>query len=479
MAGTSVESVSNAASMLMQNIGNMASQTAGTQNFSDVLGTKTQEVSQPAKQSDHRTRQTDDLTRSEASDETQDTLQTKEPDRAEGIDSVDANEPSSTVDGKDVEELDEDALTKAQEVMVSAALQIVQQITETFAIDADALSELMADAGMELNDLMNPAQLSDLLLELGGAEDSLQLLTDESLYADVQDVMQLQSELIAQVAEELSVEPEALGGILEQLEKLTAQNGTADVQPKMDPSAEPLQDTESTGDDAVGIHASDNDAVSADEVMAQRARESSERGNAEAEEHSASGQSTASSNSQVNTFLQNLRSESFEANLAETQNVSSSWNEQTQNIMNQIMDYMKVNLTNESSELTMQLHPQSLGNLHVQVASKNGVVTANFTAENEMVRAAIETQMVQLKESFAEQGIRVEAIEVTVEPHAFEENLEQGQNGGSADDEKATLQRRTRRINLNALDGEEELDEEDQLTAEMMAANGNTVDFTA
>ena len=58
--------------------------------------------------------------------------------------------------------------------------------------------------------------------------------------------------------------------------------------------------------------------------------------------------------------------------------------------------------------------------------------------------------MVQLKESFAEQGVKVEAIEVTVQTHSFEQNLEQGRGNQSDQESGAGVsRRRTRRINLN------------------------------
>ena len=146
--------------------------------------------------------------------------------------------------------------------------------------------------------------------------------------------------------------------------------------------------------------------------------------------------------------------------------------------MRQIMDYMKVSVKADSSELEMQLHPQSLGTLHIQMASRNGVVTANFIAQNETVKAAL---MVQLKENFAEQGVKVEAIEVTVQTHQFEQNLEQGRgNNSNTANETGAGRKRTRRINLNAAFAEEEPQtEEDRIAADMMSANGNTVDFTA
>ena len=89
--------------------------------------------------------------------------------------------------------------------------------------------------------------------------------------------------------------------------------------------------------------------------------------------------------------------------------------------------------------------------------------------------------MVQLKENFAEQGIKVEAIEVTVQTHPFEQNLEQGRDGnGSREAEAGVGRRRTRRINLNTAFAEDEPQtEEDRIAADIMSANGNTVDFTA
>lgn len=84
--------------------------------------------------------------------------------------------------------------------------------------------------------------------------------------------------------------------------------------------------------------------------------------------------------------------------------------------------------------------------------------------------------MVQLQEQFEEQGIKVEAIEVTVQTHEFEQNLEQGRGRNQQEPEKRN---RTRRINLNDSLVMEAMEEEDALAAEMMAASGSTVDYTA
>ena len=130
----------------------------------------------------------------------------------------------------------------------------------------------------------------------------------------------------------------------------------------------------------------------------------------------------------------------------------------------------------EVTNVEMQLHPASLGTLQVQVASEGGVLTAKFVTQSETVKAALESQMIQLQESFSQQGVRVEAIEVTVQTHQFESNLEQGRGRNQEPQERRG---RVRRLILDGqLTTEEikELNAEELLEARMMEANGNAAE---
>ena len=149
----------------------------------------------------------------------------------------------------------------------------------------------------------------------------------------------------------------------------------------------------------------------------------------------------------------------------------------TERIMEQITESIKLSSTDGISEMEMQLHPASLGTLQVQVTSKGGVLTANFITQNEAVKAALESQMIQLKNQFEEQGVRVEAIEVTVQTHEFERNLDQGR-GNNSQGQEPSRRGRVRRLNLNDPMTAEEPEEEDMLAKDMMEANGNTVDYS-
>ena len=147
-------------------------------------------------------------------------------------------------------------------------------------------------------------------------------------------------------------------------------------------------------------------------------------------------------------------------------------------IYDQVRESVRVNMNEEVTEMEMNLHPASLGNVKVQVASRDGVVTANFITQNETVKAALESQIIQLQEDMNEQGIKVESIEVTLASHAFEENLSEN-NEGSATEEGTRKKRRS--INLNEIDDDADIIVEDdvRIAREMMMHNGTTVDYLA
>ena len=205
----------------------------------------------------------------------------------------------------------------------------------------------------------------------------------------------------------------------------------------------------------------------------------SRRSSSGKEDHTQSGKNgeNPESESPLLTSLQKDQPQNTEVTFEQ---VTSPDFRSSQEIMDQILDYMKIQLKPEMDQLEMQLHPASLGTLKIHLVSKGGEVTAQFQVQNETVKAAVESQIALLKDSMKEQGIKVEAVEVTVESHAFESNLWQGQereNGSSYQGNKKS----PRRINLNALEEgfEEEASDEELLSAQMMKANGGTVDFTA
>ena len=161
------------------------------------------------------------------------------------------------------------------------------------------------------------------------------------------------------------------------------------------------------------------------------------------------------------------------------QDTVTNWMPDPRDIMNQIMDYMKIQIKPDMTNLEMQLHPASLGTVQVQLEASGDAITARFIAQNDAVRATLESQMLELKQQFQEQGVKVESIEVSVQTQTFGQSFEQGRQAQQTPDENRP---RIRRINLNdleAMDSAEMVEDADRIAVEMMNVNGNTVDYMA
>lgn len=378
--------------------------------------------------------------------------------------------PESADEPENLEELSPEDVEKAAEILGTAALELMQQIADAFGITMEQLQEAMDGMGLEQMDILDASQLGALILTLGGAEDTYALITDGELYESYRALMEQLEGVLKESADALEMQPEQLGRLLE--EGFGKEISAAEEQPREMLSVKPEELTgQEAGDEAVT-------PVVPEETVSKEQEATNQNGaQSKGEEKASEGKS--GKEEPVNLFVQNLRTEQFQPNLQQAGNVSqsSSWSAETQKIMDQILDYMKIQLSTDVTSLEMQLHPASLGTLQIQIASKAGVVTANFITQNEAVKAALESQMVQLKEQFEEQGVKVEAIEVTVQTHEFERNLdEQGRGRGGQEPEKKN---RTRRINLNDSLTLEGLEEEEALAADMLAAGGSTVDYTA
>ena len=153
----------------------------------------------------------------------------------------------------------------------------------------------------------------------------------------------------------------------------------------------------------------------------------------------------------------------------------------TVQIMEQIVQQMRVTLSNEVTTMEMQMNPENLGKVYVNISSEEGVVNAQFHATNEVVKEALEAQISTLRESLNQAGVKVDAIEVTIASHEFERNLEQNhQNPEEQMHAQEENTKKRRNLNLDSLDElTGMMTEEEALVAQIMKDNGNSVDFTA
>lgn len=367
---------------------------------------------------------------------------------------------------KKPEELNPEELEQAMEVLETTAVQMVQQIAEEFDMTVEEVQNIMSELGMEQLDVLQQGKLSELLLTVAGVEDAMALLTDGELYRQYQQVLEQLDTLLEQCSDELQMPVDSVEELLDVLPIEVTVEKEVTVE---DDSAENPVITEETDAD------NNMETVTETQNGQQMQNQTENQMKNQTESHADSEDKTQN----VNLLLQNVKNQNFEPQMQQLTGTTLAWDMDTMDIMKQIMDYMKIQVKPDMSHLEMQLHPESLGTLQVNVASKDGAVTAQFVTQNEAVKAVLESQMIQLKESFAEQGVKVDAVEVTVQTHQFEQNLEQGRGRQSADQEKKSKTRRIQLDEVLSMDELDELEEDEQLAAQMMLANGNTVDYTA
>ena len=393
-----------------------------------------------------------------------------------------------TTEAKDVQTQD----TETQETVEKAAEELVGEIADVMDIPLEKVEEAMEVLGLTAVDLFDPANLKQLLLNLADNTDELALVTDETLYGNLQELFQAVNETLGALQEELGLSAEELEALMAQMSAAEKSVEAEEPVLTIPGTEEPEVSVEGMKDYAVSVQKDGGTVqikVTVDDASGEKhvseqvtdtgkpettpvlKKESADTGH-QGEEH-------AAGNNAGSAFLQNLtgRMEEVEAPAERPVYTQPEANQ----IMDQIVGYMKFNIKPETQEMEMQLHPASLGTVHVQIAAKDGAITAQFAAQNETVKAVLETQMIQLKEQFEEQGIKVEAVEVTVANHAYGEQF--GGERDAADQNGENAKKGARRINLNLdeieEEGMEELDDSERIAVEMMQANGNTVDYTA
>lgn len=410
---------------------------------------------------------------------------------------------------------DDADMQKVDQAVEEFAKELQQEVKELLGVDDAQLEAAMKELGLTYQDLMDPVNLANLVMDLTGEEDQLGLLMN----ADFQELMQNVEVLSKNLLQELGMTPQEAAEVFAQLEQNAAQI-TEEVPQQMqevtDTQADVLkvqqtddvqiteQKSQVTGLTETNAAAtesveSDGNVQNVEEPVSQEVRvendqtaSQQEGQQEEAPENSMTTEDDASLLQQNDTTeksiftehtfqqtVQTIRTDNITA--APTTAVPQNVVFNTLDVIRQVSEFTRVMYQGDTTSMEMQLNPENLGKIYVQVTAKEGVVTAHLAVQNEIVKEALENQTIQLRENMNQQGIKVEAVEVTIASHEFERNLEQNQQGNAQDEQREQASKSPRRnISMNQLDEMSGLmSEEEMLVAKIMRDNGNSVDFTA
>lgn len=353
----------------------------------------------------------------------------------------------------------------SDEKLLKAADKVKNLLKDKFGLTDEELEQIMSDMGLGMLDLLESSNITDLVVNIAGVDSAVAIITDSELSESLKGILEYLDKLLANLDKntELSGDIESFEPIGGQKE-LTAEENTA---------GQLAEDTQ-----AVKENTADSDNLSSVEQVIESKltvnNESNDAANT-GKRHDFEGSRHAEHNNVYDTTVGNLSQSIQDAfnmsMMSEVTQVNPS------DVIRQIVDAVKLTNTQNMQSIEIQLNPESLGKINLMVSAKNGVITAEIATQNEQVKRAIESQMTTLKENLESQGIKVDAVEVTVQSHAFEsgQNL-QGNN--SQQEQAAKEAKKALRLDGFSDFSEDELPEE-KPSEKLIVNENSSVEYTA
>lgn len=347
-----------------------------------------------------------------------------------------SNNKAQSVNGADKNELND---------KVNEAVQDVKDtIKDELDVSDEDIAKAMEVLGMTATDLLSVVKVTELVGELTGT-DAITLITDDDMLSRLTSVLDVVNAAQQDIADMSGVNVEDVSDVI------ATANTEADVN-------KDVTDNVVSNNQPAAIEESLSDMLAKKITTDGSAKQ---QNNAGEQNHN-----TETYGSVADNMIQSM-SDSFADIITEdTAYVSEA------DIVNQVIDQIKLTSGKELTSIEVMLNPERLGSVHVTVSAKNGILTAQIAAQNEQVKTALENQMTTLRENFENQGIKVDAVEITVKTHQFEA----GQNFGQNESERKQSERKlNKKLDLSAYD--DEVDDEfsdDELRRKDSIQNGNS-----
>ena len=385
-----------------------------------------------------------------------------------------------------------DKINNNSEEISNVQKDLVHTVAETLDIDDEKVVEAMEMLGMTAFDLLDSQKLAQLVQQIQNVDSPQELL----LNPQFTDLMQKIQDVANDFMDTLEINENQFADLISQMELV--ENETVAEIPQVETPVMP----ERAEKVLVTVDVPDTDDTYLNQM--ERTVENTDTPQTvdvskEAQSYEANEDAGAGSGEQLKQNEPTIQKESrtpeptgeisFSVSEQMPQNVTTVSDVDTQylsidtmDLIEQIAENVKVNISQETTSMQMQLNPENLGKIYLEVSVKAGNIHAELAASDEAVRTALEAQVAELRASLNQAGLKVDSIEVTVASHEFERNLEQGQareeQEGERQQEQASSRRRN--ISMSSLDELSGLmTEEETLAAQMMRDNGNSVDFTA
>lgn len=341
---------------------------------------------------------------------------------------------------------------KSDEKVNDAVQNVKDTIKEELDVSDEDIAKAMEVLGITDNDLLSVVKVTELVSALTGA-DSITLITDDDMSGKLTSVLDAVNTAQEDIADMLNTDVDDAVLVVR-----------TDAVVKKDTDETVIKNTDSSITDNQSV----SETESLSDVLAAKvtAQGSSKHEESTGEHTGEQNHNTQSYGGVADSIIQSMKDSFADIVTEDTSRVSEA------DIVNQVIDQIKLSSGRELTSIEVMLNPERLGSVHVTVTAKNGILSAQIAAQNEQVKTALENQVTALKENFQNQGIKVEAVEITVMTHQFEA----GQNFGQNESErKQSEQKINKELNLSDyMDDEDETVSAQDIRKKDSIQNGNS-----
>ena len=470
------DSFSNIMNMTSNNFNNSVSDNTG-KNVDSIAPAKDLKKNVSDNKPFDDTKKTDNNVKSDNKIENSDkTAKADDGRKAADKPDVKTNVVDKSEDINDIDDELEDVVSQFAAELVKLIEKIQDVIEEKLGVSDEDIEGALAALGLNATDMLNSENLSDVILNVEGASE-VDILIDEQLATLVEDINNTVVEMIqefeafdiesADFSDALALDdkliPSDLGAqgdvhvslrdIVNKADEIIAEDEIEINEDEDEPGYSDISETADNINDDVKITVNNN-------VQSQ-----------------SSGENNAGSNSfdraseSIINNLNNAINEIINEDVEGTQNFTEDV--QQADILRQVVDEIKANISTDVTTLDMRLNPESLGRVQITVSTRNGVMEAHIVAENEAAKNAIEANLATLRETFNNQDLKVEAVEVTIANYGFFEEEQQG----AAEGENNNNNSRNNRVN-SGIDTSDEGSSDEQLETEILRAQGSSVSYS-
>lgn len=363
-------------------------------------------------------------------------------------------------------------------------IQVVQFLKETYGLSEEDIVDVLEQLGLAPIDLavfmalesitIQPVPVENIksfIMEIHGVDDPNLFLVSDQMSGELNEVMQGIQDILSQ---ELGLDMENLSQndmpVLQSFaEKMGLLAGNMSSVQANDEKPEMVAVDETDYVQEAVVAGTENEIPVVVEMSEESGTSDAFSGEMQSQTEPTREVQVQEPETPINAFVERL-SESFEqVRQDETVSPQVTMND----IVQQVVNHIRIRVLPQTTSMELQLNPESLGRVNLNVTSQNGTATATLTVQNAAAKEALESQIAVLRENLESQGLKVEAVEVNVSEFGFK-HPEDSNNNQYQQQKKSQSQ--NRRFRFDAVSETEE----ETADSEVSRQDGNSVvDYTA